>query len=191
MSVAVVVYLGIFLVGFLILLSSFLFGADHDVDHDVDVGHLDHDTGGGHDHSVSPGIFSTKVICCFLVGFGAAALLSNAVVTDGWTGFSKYAADLGMGFGGGFVVGLGGWSIIKLFLSQQAHYEVNQSDFVGIEAPLSIGIPENGVGEMIFALKGRRQSMDVRSLRGTAIPTGTVVKVVRREGSIGFVEKIG
>ncbi|GEM_PF-6383655 len=179
-----IAYLVVFLIGFVFLVISFLFGsfsADGDVGHvdGVDLGHAD----------ASPGVFSIKVMACFLVGFGAAALVSHYWVTAVMPGLSKFPIDMTFGLAGGAGVGWVGWKIIGFFLSQQGFADVRSADFVGTVATLTLGIQEGGTGEISFIHKGQRISLDVREENGQPLAVGTKVIVVSMAGSVGIVHK--
>jgi hypothetical protein len=75
MDTVVIVYLCVFLVGFVFLFTTFIFGFDHfDVEHHIE---FDHSI----DYTISPSFFSAKVISCFLVGFGMGAIVSHSWLT--------------------------------------------------------------------------------------------------------------
>ncbi len=191
MDSVAVAYLAVFLAGFSFLLLTFLFGAAGAAAEHGDVGH---DVGGsadagGADHSMSPGVFSFRVIACFLVGFGMASLISHYWISAGFQPFAKFPLDLTLGMVGGIGVGWIGWRIIRFFMSQQGGSDVRSADFVGIVAPLTVGIPVGGVGEIAFTFANKRMSLDVRSDGGAAIHTGTKVIVVSMAGSVGVVQK--
>lgn len=193
MDSVAIAYLAVFLAGFSFLVLTFLFGAlGADAEHG-DVGHAEAGTADGatgSDHSMSPGVFSFRVIACFLVGFGAGALISHYWITSELPVYSKFPLDLTVGMVGGIGVGWVGWKIIKFFLSQQGGVEVRTSDFVGVVAPLTLGIPSGGVGEISFSHANKRISLDVRADSQEAIPTGTKVIVVAMAGNVGVVQKV-
>lgn len=198
MDSVAIAYLIVFLVGFSFLVLTLVLGSlGGEVGHGevhVEVGHGDAGGGGGGDggvgHTSSPGLFSFRVMACFLVGFGAAALVSHYQITYDMPRFTKFPLDLGLGLAGGLLVGYTGWRIVKFFLSQQGFAEVTASDFVGVEAPLTLGIPQGGTGEITFNQKGKRLSLDVRSETGEPITTGTKVTVVSMAGSVGIVRRV-
>jgi hypothetical protein len=183
MSLDNIVYLCIFGGGFLLLGIMFIVG---DADGEVDVvDDVDAEAAAG-----SPNAFSLKVISCFLVGFGAGALVSSYTIAVDEPLRTKLFYDLVSGLVGGILVGFVGWAVFKFFLDQQAHYEVHQSDYVGMQANLQVGIPADGIGEIFLAHSGKNHTVDVKSLNGDPIGTGTLVEVVSVSGHIGFVKPV-
>ena len=175
MSVSTIVYLSILGAGFVLLLAM-AFGGDGDSDFDTDGG--------------SPNFFSMKVISCFLVGFGAMAIVSSFWITYAMAAKQKMAFDLGLGLIGGIIMGVIGWSVFNFFLSQQASYRVTQQEFIGKRANLRVGVPADGLGEIFIEHAGRNQTVDVKSESGEAIASGTRVEVVSVSGNIGFVKPV-
>jgi len=196
MATALIVYLCMFIVGFVLIIGAFIFGGEHDTDHDVghDFGH-DHDVG-GHDHgadgedTLSPSVFSTKVMAFFLMGFGLGAAISHLLVSGEEVTAAKVMIDLIFGLLGGFALGWIGWWIIKIFMKQTADSNFKIERWVGVEAPLNLTINQENCGEMSASVDGQLRSLDVRSEDGSIIKTGTRVKVIRVDGQIGIVRKV-
>jgi len=205
MPAALIVYLCMFAAGFLFLALSFIFGADHhaaevghgdvgghDVAHDVShgVGHQDvghHDVG---DKTYSPSIFSTRVIACFLMGFGIGATLSHTWITHAVKLPWKYGIDLSAGIVGGLVFGFLCWFIIKLIFSQQFEKVFRLEEFIGRQGQLSLPIPEKGIGEIALVFDETNRTLSVRSEDGSPISRGVTVEVVSLSGTIGLVKRV-
>lgn len=191
MSTAIVVYLCFFVAGFLFLLISFLFGAEQDSS-------LDHDptweavSEGAEvsDHTISPSIFSAKVAACFLIGFGLGATVSHYWLSDALIGPRRYFLDSLCGLAGGLLFGYLGWLIIKTIMSQQGSYQFTLDKLVGARAVLTVGIPRDGIGELVHLLDGQRRVLDVRTPDGSPLPHGTLVEVVAISGSHGLVKPV-
>lgn len=187
MTTAMMVYLCMFAVGFMILLFGFILGGDHEAGADAD-----HDIGGGDhgDDTMGPSVFSLKVIACFLIGFGGGALINNGYSHLGAGGGLGVIADVLCGCLGGFIMAALGYALIRAMWSQQGNSNFSLNDCVGKSGALTLGIPENGTGEMTLEVKGVNRALDVRSDSGQAIKTGTLVKIVRIDGVVGRVAEV-
>lgn len=186
MDSAIIVYLSIFSVGFVFLITSFLFGFGHfDMEHHAEIGHSADNT----DNTISPSFFSAKVIACFLVGFGMGAIVSHSWLTTVIKIETfKFFVDGVIGFIFGLVIAFCAWSIIKFFMSQQASSLFSNEKFVGLKVPLRVGIPQHGTGEITAEIGGQVRSLDVQSENGCQIVTGTNVEIIKISGNIGIVK---
>ncbi len=172
------IFTSIAVAAFIIVCGSFIFGHDHDVDHDAgDVGH-DVDAG---DNEPTVSIFSTKVIATLLMGFGAAGAIAT------YYGASHVTASL-IGLGCGVLLGGVTYFILELFYKQQASSLVQTSDAVGCSGRVTVSIPESGQGEVSLQVDGLYCSYSASSTGG-AIPKGEMVRVIRTLGSQLVVEK--
>ena len=185
MSTAAIAYLGVLGLGLLTLFFSSLIGRRRDVANDDE---LATDPAGDGD---TPAFLSIKLVSCFLAGFGAAALLSDAFLSSEIREVDKLGLDLGCGVGGGLLAGGLGWLVISLFRSVWTRREARARDFVGMDATLTNGVPEGGFGAITFEFRGQHLTMDVRSTDGRAIAKGARVRIVisRSEGT-GVVERV-
>lgn len=199
METAAIVYLCIFLVGFVFLVGSLALGSlgghaeagDAGGTADAGAPHLGGDLSA--DQGLSPASFSVKLAACFLTGYGAGALVVHYWISPGLSPVAASLAEFGAGLAFGSLVAWFGWLIIKFLLSQQGGNEAVQvSEFVGVRATLAVAIREpSGIGEITFTHKGKRFSLDVRSEDGKAVDTGSEVEVVRVSGNTGIVRKCG
>ncbi len=171
------VFLGIFAVGFAFLMFSLLLGDFGDAD-------------GGDADGGTPKVLSIKVVACFMIGFGMFASIFNYWITAEMEQGTKNAVNMAGGLLGGGIFGAVGWWIIKMLLDQQASYKMETYDFVGIRTPLALGIPKDGVGEVVFELGGRKHSLSVRDRKGGALKTGTPVRIVEMHGATALVEAV-
>ena len=154
------------------IVASSIFGGDHGVDHDVDhdVEHdgADHDAGGG-EPAVS--FFSPKVICCFVLGFGAAG-----AITSGY-GRSVTASVL-WGLGCGFTLAILMLAFLRALYNQQANSMVPVGDAIGKTGMVTSNIARSGVGEVTITVGGSSRTELAMSSDGKAIPQGMRVKVL-------------
>lgn len=153
-----------------------VFGGDHDVHAESDVGHADVDGGG-------PSIVSTRVIAAFLTAFGVGGVIAR-----------YYNLSHPLSSGIGFVAGIALASIVyqfaRLLYSQQASSEVRMSSLVGQTAEVTIGIPEGGgVGQVTLTLGGERSTHIARTADGHAIAPGAAVAITALSGDSVLVQR--
>ena len=174
------IFVTIFGVGFLILLISFLFGADHDVDM-----HVDGDVAGTIESDVhGPSIFSVKMISLLMVGFGGVGFAVRST-----TSAEMWVASLA-GVGGAAVIGAIGYAIIRAFYANQASSTVTDQDVVGQRATLLDAITEGSNGQVVCIIRGREMTYLARSADGQSIERGTPVRITDKTGSRVTVERI-
>lgn len=190
MSPLLITYVCLFTVGFVFIVGAFVFGDSHDADHDHDFGGHDHDGNEAEDdNSMSPSVFSTKVIAFFLMGFGLAAAFSHLNVSGETTSVLKVSIDVMLGLAGGVILGWIGWLVIRGLLRQQAHSNFHIERWVGVKSHLTLIAEGQNCGEISATVDGQLRSLDVRSENGERLPTGTYVEVLRVDGQVGVVRK--
>jgi membrane protein implicated in regulation of membrane protease activity len=152
------VFLAIAAVGFLFLLISLLFGEmfEHGFDHDL--GH------GG------PGFLSTRVLSVFVTAFGGF----GAIATYYDLGILPSS---GVGLVSGVLFALPIYFLARFLYGQQASTDVHESDLVGIQARVIVGIPAGGVGQVRCRIGEQLVDKIARSADGSAIPENTAVKI--------------
>jgi membrane protein implicated in regulation of membrane protease activity len=165
----------------LLLLMMFvgeIFGGDHDVHVESDVGgHLDVDHGGG------PSIFSTRIIGSFLTAFGVGGVVAR------YYGLS-HPISSGIGMVAGVILAGVVYQFARLLYSQQASSEVKMSSLVGQAAEVTVRIPEGGVGQITMTVAGERSTHIARSADGSALSMGTPVTVKALSGESVLVERV-
>src|SRR5262245_25600210 len=161
------IYAGIAILGVILLLSMLLvgelFGGDHEISHEMAVGH-DVDHGGG------PSIFSTRIIAAFLTAFGVGGVVGR------YYGLS-HPISAGIGVVFGVIMSSGVYQFAKILYSQQASSEIRMTTLVGTTAEVSVAIPQNGVGQIVVYTRGERTEHIARSASGTAIARGLPVTI--------------
>jgi membrane protein implicated in regulation of membrane protease activity len=180
-STQTVVFLTIALIGFVFLLFTSLFGGDHDHDHDMDHDH-DHDIGGAHEFS-TVSFFSPKILCIFLVAFGAAGTIASAY------GLRPLWSTL-IGFGSGLVIGFAALMGLRLLYSQQVNSLVTNEGIVGKVGRVITRIPQHGIGEITFVMSQQSITRLARSYSGAEIPVGRAVKILSASGDALEVESV-
>ena len=161
------IYAGIAAFGVLALLSMLLvgelFGGDHELSHEMAVGH-------DVDHGAGPNPFSTRIISAFLTAFGVGGIVGR------YYGFS-HPLSSGIGVIFGFVMSSIVYQFAKILYSQQASSELRMAGLVGTQAEVSVAIPPNGVGQIVVQSGGERTEHIARSAGGTTIARGSQVTI--------------
>jgi hypothetical protein len=162
------IYAGIAILGVILLLSMLLvgelFGGDHEISHDMAVGH-------DLDHSGGPSIFSTRIIAAFLTAFGVGGVVGR------YYGFS-HPVSSGIGVVFGVVMSSAVFQFAKVLYSQQASSELRMTGLIGTTAEVSVAIPKNGVGQVVVYKGGERTEHIARSANGGAIARGLPVTIM-------------
>lgn len=160
---ALTVFLAIAAVGFVFLLISLVFGGlfehfefGHDIGHDL--GH------GG------PGFFSVRGIAVFVTAFGGVGAIGT------YRGYGVFASS-GFGFISGIAVATIVYFFARFLYGQQATSTTTSADLVGRTAQVSVGIPENGVGQVRCLVGEIMVDKIARSRAGNAIAYSSLVKI--------------
>ena len=157
------VFLAIASVGFLFLVISLVFGEvfqhigfDHDIGHDL--GH------GG------PGFFSIQGIAVFVTAFGAVGAIGT------YLGYSVFPSS-GFGFISGIVLATLVYFFASFLYGQQASSTTTSAELVGRTAQVSVGIPDNGVGQVRCLVGETMVDKIARSRSGSAIAHNSAVRI--------------
>jgi len=165
-----------------------------DVSSDFDMGHdYDHSVAemGGDGHvevglgDSFPGLspWSPTVICSFLTSFGGVGYL---MLTSGKGGVP-------LSLLAGSVVGLGLAAMVffglnKLFRAVQSSSEVRVANLIGKKAEVITPIPEGGMGEISYEIRGTRMNAPARSVDGKEVSRASLVKIKRIAGTTYYVK---
>lgn len=152
------VFLGIGVVGFLILIISLFFGEL-----------FEHFDGGADDHG-GPGFFSTRVMSVFITAFGGF----GAIATN--YDFGPLPAS-GIAFVGGVALATPIFYFAKFLYGQQATSEVRSQDLVGQIGRVVVAIPAGGVGQVRFKLGEELIDKVARGRGSQAFPENASVVV--------------
>ena len=157
--------------------------------HDVAVAHGGHADGHGHElaHHGNGGhhglpLFNASSLLAFLTWFGAGGYLLLR--------FASAPAIVAVG--GGALAGGAGSVLIALSLARVLAGErvMNRADYrlEGTLARVTVSIPANGAGEIVFTKAGTRRGEAARSLTGRPIPRETEVAVIEYERGVALVQ---
>lgn len=119
-----------------------------------------------------------------MVGFGGTGF-GFQTGTDWSTAMVTLAAC-----GGAFVMGALGYLIIKSFWTQQTSSTIKAADIIGCTGRLIDAIPQNGIGQVEYPVRGRQDTSLARTSDGHAIPVGRTVKIVEKSGQHVIVEEV-
>jgi membrane protein implicated in regulation of membrane protease activity len=183
-------YLFCFLIGFSLSAISFLAGAVHlhlpfKMHFPFHIAHH----GGGHGGSSVKGSahlswFNAATVLAFLAWFGGTGyLLTKHSILVG-------AACLSVAVAAGL---LAGWLVYRFMyiLVRNTDAHMNEWDYrhEGSVGTVSITIPADGTGEVIFEQHGVRRSAGARSDNASSIERGAEVVISRYEKGIAYVRK--
>jgi membrane protein implicated in regulation of membrane protease activity len=172
------IFVAIALAAFIVVAGAFLFGHDHDfggVDHD-----FSHDV--GPDTHGIVGIFSTKVIFTFIMGFGAAGAIAS------YYGTGYPVASL-VGVVAGIVLATIMYGIILLFTEQQSNSLIGGDSLLGCAGTVTVPIDKDSIGEIGVSVAGEYRTYAARTQGAVTLPKGHSVRIVNAAGSVLTVDK--
>lgn len=153
-------------------------------------GHIDtsgapdvHADASAHDGGVHFSPLSPVTVSMFLASFGGTGIICKRYFDLGPQVQIPIAAMSGF-----VVAGFVGWLMFSLVKAASANTLVRVEDLIGRDAEVSIGIPKEGMGQIVY-VQGGRQTAPARAADNSEIPSGSVVKIVRMVGNTFFVER--
>lgn len=172
-----IVYLGLLLMGIVYAVLATVMGWFADIgggDVHVDAsGHFDV----GH---ASP--LSGPVVATFITGVGGGGGVAHYLL--GWTILPGILAATGTGL----VMAAAAFLVLELLFSKtQGGAEFAATEASGREAEVITAIPEGGVGEIAFLVRGQRETAPARAVDGQAIAKGRTVVIERMMGATATV----
>ena len=158
------IYAGIAAFGLLLLLLLLfvgeLFGGDHDLGHDGDLGA----------HDGGPSIFSIRIMAAFLTAFGAGGVIAR------YYDLSHVAASA-IGIVCGVVMAGIVYQFATLLYGQQASSHQRLASLIGASGEVSVAIPQGGVGQITISAAGERSEHIARGQGGLAVARGASVTI--------------
>jgi len=174
-------FLGCFVVGFVLSALSFAFGIidmhvhfPWETHMHVGPGHT------GHMHGLGPINFAT--LTAFVAWFGGAGYLLTTQFR--WLTIPALVAAVPIGLAGSAMVFL---FMAKVLWSPHENMQLADYDMVGVLGRLTQPIRAGGIGELVYTQGGSRKSCGARSADDTAIEKGTEVVVTAYERGIATV----
>ena len=173
------IFAAIALAAFIIMAGAFLLGHGHDLDHG-----FDHSLGGdgGPDVHGIVSIFSTRVICTFIMGFGAAGAIAR------YYGADNPIASL-VGIAAGIVLAVLMYGIMLLFVEQQASSVIGSDALLGCTGTVTVPIDQDGMGEVGVSVAGEYRTYSARVQGSHPMPKGHTVRIVGVTGSMVTVDE--
>lgn len=177
------IFLGCFVIGFVLSVMSFAFGIiDMHVhfpwETHVHVGPVD----AGQFHGIGPINFAT--ITAFVAWFGGAGYLLTTQFR--WLTVPALVAAVPVGLTGSAIVFL---LMAKVLWSPHENMQLVDYHMVGVLGRLTQPIRDGGIGELIYTQGGTRKSCGARSDDGRAIEKGAEVVVTAYERGIATVRR--
>jgi hypothetical protein len=150
----------------------------------ADLGHGDlHGDAGGHDGAGGPHPISGTTVATFITGFGGGGVIGHYGLD--W----PLLGGLGLALGTGLAVAAAAFGVLELIFKQtQAGSEFAVEQMVGRDAEVITPIPQGGIGEVAYSVKGQREVAAARSTDGLAIARGQLAVIARVSGSTVYVE---
>ena len=176
------VFLGCFVVGFLLSALSFAFGVVDTHVHFPWEPHVPATFHGGHGVAVGPINFAT--LTAFVAWFGGAGYLLTTEFR--WFAVPAFIASVFVGLAGAAIVF---WLMAHVLWSPHENMQSADYRMVGVLGRLSQPIREGGIGEVIYTQGRARKSCGARSDDGRAIEKGSEVVVTGYERGIAMVRR--
>jgi membrane-bound ClpP family serine protease len=174
-----VVYIGLLIVGVVYAVIAGALGWLADLGGgDVHVdgsGHLD----AGHPHPISG-----TTVATFITGFGGGGTVAHYLFE------LRLGASLPIAAASGLALAAAAFLVLELIFKQtQAGAEFGFEEMTGREAEVITPIPEAGMGEVAFVVKGQREVSAARSAEGSAIGKGRLVVIEKVSGPTLYVRE--
>lgn len=177
------IFLGSFIVGFILTAGSFLFGMDSGGD-GGDFGGTD-SGGDGHGHHGGLSLLNFNSLALFLTWFGAVGYVLNSEARVGPV----------LSLLGASIFGFLGAVIIMIFVNKflmKGDNTMRAADYYipGTLARVTSGIRQGGTGEIVYVQGGTRKTAGARSDEEAPHPLGQEVVIVRYEKGIAYVRAV-
>jgi membrane-bound ClpP family serine protease len=172
------IFLAIALGSFIILVSSFIFGHEHDFGHDHDMS-----AGIETDNEPTVGFFSPKVIFTLTMGFGAAGAISRLY------GCSYLVSSL-IGVLSGFGIAGLMYFALSVIYKQQVSAAISTSSAINQTGTVTISIESNMIGQIGIKICGQYVTYSAKSIDGKAISKDKTIQVVEIAGNLLVVKEV-
>lgn len=154
---------------------------DGGVHGNVHGGHVHVDTGDGTVH-YSP--LSPVTIAMFISTFGGVGILMKRFVDPHVYVHIPVAAVSAFA-----VAGVVSYIFYKILATTQSTSQPKPEEAIGLEAEVTVPIPNHGLGEIAYTVRGTRFTNPAQSQDGKELPARLAVKIVRQVGNTYIVEK--
>jgi membrane protein implicated in regulation of membrane protease activity len=189
MDVLELIYLVCFFLGFgfavvSALLSGVFDGAGHAAP-DLGSGHAPGLGHGGTHGEVQFSPLSPVVLAMFIATFGGSGLLFHRYLH--WPAAAHIPLATVSGFVAAGVVFL---FFYHVFRAAQSSSEAGAEEAVGQEAEITVAIPNHGLGEIAYTVRGTRYTNPAQSRDGKELPAHLPVRILSRNGNTYVVDRI-
>lgn len=157
------------------------------MDAHVDAGGLHADGGQLHTGShegVHYSPLSPVTIAMFISTFGGTGMLLKRFVRDQFWFHLPLAAVAALAVAAGV-----SYIFYKILSTTQSTSQSRQEEAIGLEAEVTVPIPNNGLGEIAYTVRGTRLTNTAQSVDGKELPARLVVKIIKQVGNTYIVEK--
>jgi membrane protein implicated in regulation of membrane protease activity len=179
------IFLGCFVIGFLLSALSFALGAMHAHLHiHVPWGHHIHGNVFHTGHSQAVGPINLATLTAFLAWFGGTGYLLTTAFR--WLAVPAILVSIVLGLVGASIVF---WIMAHLLWSPDENMQSADYHMVGVLGRLTQPIREGGVGELVYTQGRTRKSCGARSADGKAIEKGSEVVVTAYDRGIASVRR--
>jgi membrane protein implicated in regulation of membrane protease activity len=127
---------------------------------------------------------SPVTIAMFISTFGGTGILLKRFV-DARTLFHLPLA----GVAAVAVAGLVSYIFFRILSATQSTSQPRPEEAIGLEAEITVPIPNNGLGEIAYTVRGTRLTNPAQSTDGKELPARLTVRIVKQVGNTYIVEK--
>lgn len=180
------IFLGCFIVGFLLTIGTFMFGVDSDLGDGsgtdgsgVGVDGVD----AGHHHGMP--LLNFNSIALFLTWFGAVGYILNSEAKAG--PLVSLLGAVVSGFAGAFVIVM---FMNKFLMKGDTTMRATDYYLPGTLARITSTIRPGGAGEIVYVQGGTRKTAGARSDENATHPLGQEVIIVRYEKGMAYVRAV-
>jgi hypothetical protein len=170
------IYFVFLIIGFLGLLSSMIFGGDHDGD--IADGSLD----SGDTFDDSPKVFSFRVIFSFLLAF---AIGGGSV----YYGEGNILTQILVGLAAGLATGAFTWWLTSILYKLQGASNVDSDSFIGMKGDIVIGTTDSGKSKVRLNTTSGPMEFLCKETKGKKLKIGDIVEVSEKAGTLLVVSK--
>ncbi len=87
------------------------------------------------------------------------------------------------------VAGLVSYVFYRILSATQSTSQPRPEEAIGLEAEITVPIPNNGLGEIAYTVRGTRLTNPAQSADGKELPARLTVRIVKQVGNTYIVEK--
>ncbi|HZE99176.1 MAG TPA: hypothetical protein VE981_19385 [Planctomycetota bacterium] len=152
----------------------------------VDMGGIHTDAGthvGPTDGAVHYQPLSPVSIALFVTAFGGIGMLLKKL------GQPAYVHVPAAAFSGMIAGGVAAYAIFKVMQATQGSSHARTGEEIGSEAEVTISIPNGGLGEIAYVVRGSRFNSPATTVDGKELPAGLKVRIVKKTENTYLVQK--